>query len=121
MLECIEVVLLYLGSKLPCVFISNEVNWFFPNNIYLRESMNREFHIHGDEMDMHECISCTFFSSRCPIQFCLSFPFFARYKKKQTRIFIRHNPFTGYFFSLFFWWVFSRFTGKMSKGKMSKN
>ncbi len=42
-----------------------------------------------------------FFSSRCIIQFCLSFPFFAQYKKKQTRIFIRHSPFTGYFFLFF--------------------
>jgi len=67
-----------------------------------RESMNRAFHTHGDEMDIHECLSRTFFSSRYPMQFCLSFPLFARYKNKQTRIFIRHSLFTGYFFSLSF-------------------
>jgi hypothetical protein len=106
MLECIEVVLLYLGSKPPCVFIFNEVTWLFPSNIYLRESMNREFHTHGDEMDMHECLSRTVFSSRCLIQFCLSFPFFTRYKKKQAHIFIRHSLFTGYFFSFVFGGLF---------------
>jgi hypothetical protein len=63
--------------------------------------MNRAFHTHGDEMDMHECFSCILLSSRYPTQFCLSFPFFARYKKKQTCIFIRHSLFTGHFFSLF--------------------
>jgi len=67
MLECIKVVFVCVESKLPCVFIFNEVNWFFPSNIYLRESMNREFHIHGDEMDMQEYLSRTVFSSRCTI------------------------------------------------------
>jgi len=87
MLECIDVVLLYLGSKLPCVFIFNEVTWFFPSNIYVRESMNRAFHTHGDEMDMHECVSRTFFSSSCSIQFCLSFPFFAIRKNKHVYLY----------------------------------
>ncbi len=40
-LECIEVVFVYVGSKLPYVFIFNEVTWFFPSNVYLRESTNR--------------------------------------------------------------------------------
>jgi hypothetical protein len=42
MLECIEVVLAYVGSKLACVFIFNEITWFFPSNVYLRGSMNRD-------------------------------------------------------------------------------
>ena len=54
MLECIEVVLVYLGSKPPCVFMFNEVTWFFPSNIYLGESINRAFHTYGDEMSMDE-------------------------------------------------------------------
>jgi hypothetical protein len=42
MLECIEVVLVYvLDSKSAYVFIFNEVTWFFPSNVYLREPMNR--------------------------------------------------------------------------------
>jgi len=73
MLECIEVVLLYLGSKLPCVFIFNEVTWFFPSNIYVRESMNRAFHTHGDEMDMHEWFSRTLFPHAALYSFV--FPF----------------------------------------------
>ncbi len=47
------------------------------------------------------------FSWRCTIQFCLSFPLFAWYKKKQTRIFIRHSPFTGYLFLFLFLGFFS--------------
>jgi len=82
--------------------------------------MNRAFHIHGDEMDMHECLSRTFFSSSCRIEFYLSFPLFARYKKKQTRIFIRHNPFTGYFFSLFFGGFFPDSLEKRRKEKCRK-
>ncbi len=46
-----------------------------------------------------------FFSSCCSIQSCPSFPFIIRCKKKQTRIFIRYNTFTAYFFP-FFWWFF---------------
>jgi hypothetical protein len=41
MLECIEVVFMYVGSKLSCVFIFNEVTWFFPSIVYLCESINR--------------------------------------------------------------------------------
>jgi len=104
MLECFQIVLVYLSSKLPCVFIFIEVTWFVPSNIYLPESMNHAFYKHGDGMNMHECLSHKFFSSRCAIQFCLSFAFFARYKTKQTRIPIRHSPFTGYFF--FYWFFF---------------
>ncbi len=37
----IEFVFVYVGSKLPHVFIFNEVTWFFPSNVYLRESTNR--------------------------------------------------------------------------------
>jgi len=44
MLECIEAVLLCVRNKLPCVFISNEVTWFFPSNVYLRESMKSMNH-----------------------------------------------------------------------------
>jgi hypothetical protein len=40
--EYIEVVLMYVGSKLPCLFIFNEVTWFFPRNVYLRGSMKRD-------------------------------------------------------------------------------
>jgi hypothetical protein len=42
MLECTEVVLVYVGSKLACVLIFNEITWFFPSNVYLRGSMNRD-------------------------------------------------------------------------------
>ena len=39
-LEYIEVVFVYVGSKLPDIFIFNDVTWFFPSNVYLRESMD---------------------------------------------------------------------------------
>jgi hypothetical protein len=73
---------------------------FFPSNVYLRESTNHAISYtvmrwHGWMSFVHIC-----FSWNCTIQFCLSFPFFAWYKKKETPIFIRHNPFTGYFFPL---------------------
>jgi hypothetical protein len=42
MLERIEVVLVYISSKLACVFIFNEITWFFPSNVYLHGSMNRD-------------------------------------------------------------------------------
>ena len=32
-LGCIEVLFVYVGSKLPYVFIFNEVTWFFPCNV----------------------------------------------------------------------------------------
>jgi hypothetical protein len=41
MLECFEVVVAYVDRKLPCVFIFNENTCFFPSNVYLRGSMNR--------------------------------------------------------------------------------
>jgi hypothetical protein len=39
MLECIEVVFVYVGSKLLRIFIFNKVNWLFPSNLYLGECM----------------------------------------------------------------------------------
>jgi hypothetical protein len=41
MLECFEVVLVYVGNKSAYVFIFNEVTWFFPSNVYLRGSIDR--------------------------------------------------------------------------------
>jgi len=57
MLKCIEVVLVYVGSKLPCVFIFNEITSFLPSNVYLRGSINRDIHTHDDEMRMDEGVS----------------------------------------------------------------
>ena len=87
MLECIEIIFVYLGSKLPCVFIFNEVTWFFPSNIYLRESMNRAFHTQSDEMDMHECLSHTFFYNAVLYNFV--FPFRSLLdKRKNKRVYL---------------------------------
>jgi hypothetical protein len=74
---------------------------FFEAIIYLRESTNRAISYtrwwngYGLMSFAH-----IFLSWRCTIQLCLSFSFFVWYKKKRTRIFIRHSPFTEYFFSL---------------------
>jgi hypothetical protein len=40
LLECIEVVLVYVSNKLPCIF--TEATWFFPSNIHLRGPMKRD-------------------------------------------------------------------------------
>ena len=50
------------------------------------------------------------FSWRCTIQFCLSFPFFARYKKKQTRTVIGQS-----FYWVFFFFFFVGFFPSMSQ------
>ena len=42
MLKCIEVVLVYVSSNLQCIFIFNEITWFFPSNVYVRGLMNRD-------------------------------------------------------------------------------
>ncbi len=60
LLEYIEVVFVYVGSKLPYVFIFNEVVFSQAMFIYVNQRTVL-FHTHSDEMDMDECLSRTFF------------------------------------------------------------
>jgi hypothetical protein len=67
---------MYVGSKLPCVYIFNVITWFFPSNVYSRGSMNRDISYklwwdgYGRRFFVH-----VLFSLRCAVQFCLFFSF----------------------------------------------
>jgi hypothetical protein len=87
-------------SKLPCVFIFNEVTWFFSSNVYLRESMNRAIS-YTRWWDGHGWMSFVHVFHKAAL-YIFVFPLYSWLDiRKKRRIFIQHSPFTGYFFSLF--------------------
>ena len=101
-MKYIKVVFVHLGSKLSYVFIFNEVSWFFPSNVCLRESISRAisytswwdrhgwiFFAHVFFITLNYTV-LSFLSILCSMQ-----------EKKQTCIFIGHSPFTR-FFSFYF-------------------
>jgi len=52
-LECIQVVFVYVASKLPYIFIFNEVTLFFSKQLSIYANQRTVlFHTHGDEMGM---------------------------------------------------------------------
>ena len=107
-LECIEIVFAYLRSKLPCVFIFNEVTWFFPTNVYLRESINHaiSYTWWWDTLGWMS-FAHVFFHHGALYYIVLSFlSILCFIKEKQSRIFLRHSPFIRYYFFSFFWWFF---------------
>ena len=52
-LNCIDVVSLYVENKLPWVSICNDVTWLFSSNVQSRKSTNRWFHTQSGGISMY--------------------------------------------------------------------